>query len=129
MFNFKNNKIWRLLTNLWTVLFIAFVILNFAHANRYEYMVSPMSALYIGMLTLFVGTKEFDRWHEAQTGRHSGEIFVILWSILITVLFVFSIFLGKEHRVPSEIVAIYIAVLSIFAITQKSKRIHETRTK
>lgn len=38
---FRDEKIWRILTNIWTVAFIAFIILNFAAQDRFEYLMAP----------------------------------------------------------------------------------------
>lgn len=121
---FESEKIWRTLTNVWTVIFMVFVAVNFASRNHYDFLVSPLSILYTGILTLYVGTKEFDRWYEVHQGRHPGEWFVILWTALVFVLMAFALVWGEEYRIPSDIVAVYIAVLSLFAFTQKSKELH-----
>ncbi len=122
---FKNEKIWRVLTNFWTVIFIVFVIFDFFSKNAYDFLVVPFSVVYVAALGLYVGTKEFDRWYEIHNGRHPGELFIIAWTVLVVFLIGASIVMGKDYRVPTEIIADYIAVLSIFALTQKSKRLHE----
>ncbi|MEK7181018.1 MAG: hypothetical protein AAB738_01620 [Patescibacteria group bacterium] len=129
MSNFEDEKLWRSVTNFWTVIFLVFIVVNFATANRYEYLVGPFAALYIGVLTLYIGTKEFDRWHETHVDRHPGEVFVFAWSLIIFGTLVASLFLGSAYRIPSEIIASYIAVLSIFALTQKSKHVFEEKEK
>ena len=125
---FRDEKIWRIITNFWTALFIVFLIANFFSLDKYEYLIAPFSVVYIGVLSLYVGTKEFDRWYELHEGRHPGEIFVIVWTVVIVGLFALSFSFGSGHRVSSEVVADYIMVLSIFALTQKSKRLHKEKT-
>jgi hypothetical protein len=122
---FKNEKIWRILTNFWTIVFIVFIILDFSHKNAYDFLVPPLSVIYIGALGLYVGTKEFDRWYKIHNGRHPGELFIIAWTALIGSLICTSFILGAEYKIPPEIIAVYIAVLSIFALTQKSKGLYE----
>lgn len=122
---FQNEKIWRLLTNLWTFLFLGFVVANFFMQGKYVFLVPPFSALYIGVLTLYVGTKEFDRWYEHHDTRHPGEIFVALWSVIVIFLFGSNVVLGQRYHLDAEVVANYIAVLTIFAVTQKSKKAYE----
>lgn len=122
---FRDEKIWRMLTNIWTVAFIVFIIINFVMKDRFEYLVAPFSFVYIGLLGLYAGTKEFDRWYRLHHGRHPGEWFVIIWTGVIFCLVIFSMFLGKEYKVSSETVATYIMILSVFALTQRSKRLHE----
>ncbi|MEK7138116.1 MAG: hypothetical protein AAB787_01265 [Patescibacteria group bacterium] len=125
----QDSRIWRLITDFWTVIFLIFIIINFASADRYEYLIGPFSALYIGVLTLYVGSKEFDRWYEVYNARHPGEIFVYAWSLVVFGLFIASLFLEERYKIPSEVVACYVAVLSIFAITQKSKHVHDAKKK
>jgi hypothetical protein len=76
---------------------------------------------------LYAGTKEFDRWYEIHEGRHPGELFVLGWTILIFCLLSLSVALGKDFRVSSEAIADYIMVLSVFALTQKSKSLHRRK--
>jgi hypothetical protein len=38
-----------------------------------------------------------------------------------------SFILGKDYKISSEAVADYIMVLSVFALTQKSKRLHQEK--
>jgi len=124
---FRSEKIWRILTNFWTVIFLVFLIVNFLSFDKYESLIAPFSIIYIGVLGLFAGTKEFDRWYEIHEGRHPGEVFILLWTAVIFGLIIAKFFLGSQYKVSSEAVADYIMVLSVFALTQKSKRLHEER--
>jgi len=121
---FEGERLWRMLSDFWSFLVLAFVVLNFATKSHYDYLIVPLCILYTGILTLYVGTKEFDRWYENHRERHPGEWFVILWTVVVVGLVVASIILGPEYRVGSDVMAVYIAVLSIFIITQKSKKLH-----
>ena len=124
---FRDEKIWRILTNFWTVIFILFLVANFFLMDKYEYLIAPFSVIYVGALGLYAGTKEFDRWHELHEGRHPGELFVAAWTVVIFALIILSFVLGKDYRVSSEAIADYIMVLSVFALTQKSKSLHQRR--
>jgi len=124
---FQNEKIWRILTNFWTVIFIIFLIFDFFQLNRFEYLTVPFSVVYIGILGLYASTKEFDRWYEMHEGRHPGELFVILWTVVIFGFLGISFFSSGGYKVSSEVLADYIMVLSVFALTQKSKRLHERK--
>mgnify|MGYP001585668118 CR=1 FL=1 len=125
---FKDETIWRMLTNFWTAFFMIFLVSNFFSLDQYGFLIAPFSIIYIGVLGLYVGTKEFDRWYDLHAERHPGEWFVIIWTIVIFGLIIVSIFLGKEYKVSSEAVAVYIMVLSVFALTQKSKRLYEEKS-
>jgi len=126
---FQNEKIWRILTNFWTFIFIAFLIFDFFQFNKFEYLTVPFSVVYLGVLGLYAGTKEFDRWYEMHEGRQPGELFVILWTAVIFALLGISFFSGGGYKVSSEVLADYIMVLSVFALTQKSKQLHERKKK
>ena len=118
---------WQLVTNFWTLAYIAFIVINFLSQNAYEFLAGPFSALYIGVLSIYVGSKEFDRWHEGKQRRRRGEIFVVVFTVVMAFLLGGALFFGESYRVPSDVVATYIAVLSIFVITQKSKYWYEKK--
>ena len=119
---------WRYLTNIWTVAFVVLVISDFFTFGKYGHLLTPFSIIYGSILSIFVGTKEFDRWYNVyRSKRHPGEIFVIIWSILLLGLFIISWFWGKSYQISSDVISVYIMVLTVFAITQGSKRLHKKR--
>ncbi|MGC9598793.1 MAG: hypothetical protein ABSE18_00175 [Minisyncoccia bacterium] len=125
---FSGEQLWSTLCTSWTVVFMVFVVANFFLFNRYEPFILPLSAVYAGVLTLYAGTKEFDRWYDIHDSRHPGELFIIAWTVLIFVLAIVALFFGgRGYVLDSEVVADYIMVLSVFAITQKSKQLHRRR--
>ncbi len=120
--NLKNNpKMWRYLANFWTVVFYIFIIIDFIKNNALDKFLGPLAAIYIATLAIYAGEKEFERWHELYKGRHPGEVFIILWTILMTGLFAADFIMQKHYKMPGEITAVYIAVLGVLAITRKSK--------
>jgi hypothetical protein len=125
---FKDERVWRILCALWTVVFMAFIAADFFSFHRYENLTTPFAAVYAGILTLYAGTKEFDRWYDLHDERHPGEFFVFGWTLLIFILFIFMAFSGQTYVLPPEVIASYIMVLSIFALTQKSKQLHRRHT-
>jgi len=124
---FRDEKIWRWITNLWTLVFVLFLILNFFSKDSYDLLIAPFSVIYVGVLSLYASTKEFDRWYDFHESRHPGEWFVIGWTVVILALTVLSFILGKGYTVSPETIADYIMVLSIFALTQKSKQLHRRK--
>ena len=121
----KGEQKLKLLVNFWTLSLWALIIVDFFLKNRFDGPLGIMSAIYSAVLSLYVGTKEFKRWHQLYDGRHPGEIFIIGWTVLIFGLLLCSIFLGYEYRIPGEVVASYVVVLSVFAITQESKKLYK----
>lgn len=63
------------------------------------------------------------------SSRHPGELFVIFWTIIIFALMGAAFLSGGKYHLSSEAVAVYIMVLSVFALTQKSKSLHERKLK
>lgn len=124
---FGGEKIWRFLTYFWTIIYLPFIVFHFFSQNSLEFLVTPFSVLYVGILGLYVSTKEFDRWYAIHKGQHPGEIFVMIWTIVMLGLFLGATIFSQKYKIDNEIVAVYIAVLSIFAITQKSKRLYEKK--
>ncbi len=127
---FRTEKVWRWLCSGWTILFIVFVLFDFFSFNAFEQLMLPLSAIYAAVLTLYVGTKEFDRWYEIHDGRHPGELFIAAWTAVIVIIVGTTFITGdRRYTLEPEVVADYIMVLSIFAVTQKSKQLHRRRPK
>ncbi len=124
---FRGDRLLRLVLNTWTALILPFVIFNFFTHEVLEYLAVPVAVLYVGLLTLYVGTKEFERWYDLHHGRHPGEWFVIAWTLVMIFLFGCSIALGPEHTIHSDLVAVYVAVLTLYAFTHHSKELHRRK--
>ncbi len=127
MLIFKSERIWRTLANFWTVILIIFLVVDFFSFNKHDYLTPLFSVIYTAILSLYVGTKEFERWCDMYSGRHPGELFIIVWTVLMLFLFSATLVLGGKYTVSPEAVADYIIVLSLFALTQRSKRLCRKR--
>ena len=98
-------------------------IIDFFSFHRYDIGVSAVAVIYIGVLGLYVTSKEFYRWKgkEKFISKYRGEIYIILWTIIM-VIFVISAFITNGlFKIPNEFIATYISTLGIFAISQQSK--------
>jgi len=125
---FRDEKIWRRLTNFWTLVVMAFLIADFYLYGAYDFLIAPLSVIYIGVLGLYAGTKEFDRWYELHgLRRHPGEWFIFVWTLVIFGLIAFSFLIKDGRKVPPEAIATYIMVLSVFALTQQSKALYHRK--
>lgn len=122
-----NNAIWRFFSTFWGMFYLVVVCINFLSDNIYEHILGPLGTVYVAALAIFVGSKEFDRWHERHPGKRRGEIFVIIFTTIIFLMFVTSFIKGEIYKVSSDVSAAYIAVLSVFVISQKSKDLHEEK--
>lgn len=112
---------WRYFVNSW--LFFLFIIatLDFITDNGFSNIVGPIAAIYAASLAIYSAEKEFERWQEYYEGRHPGELYVILWTILIVLFLILTAVFHKPYHLPPEILSTYIVVLGILAITKKSK--------
>lgn len=123
----EGDRLLRAFMNLWTIIILPFIVLSFFLGEQLQFLAAPAAVLYTGMLALYVGTKEFDRWYKSHKGRHPGEWFVILWTVVIAFLFGASIIMGPEYTIHSDLIAVYIAVVSLYAFTQKSKELRSRK--
>src|SRR3989344_2622776 len=125
----SNEKLWRNLTNFWMYFFMLFLVADFFSRGGYDFLIAPFSAIYIAVLSIYVGTKEFDRWYDYYDGKHPGEISVLVWTVLMIFLFMVSAFSSTGYKISSEVVAVYIMVMSVFVLTQRSKSIYSANKK
>ena len=127
----KNKKsdfrFWRYLINFWSIILFTVAILDFYYRNVYKDFLNILAVVYISALAIYVSNKEFERWYDKHESKHPGEMFVIILTILILVLFALNFFYRGEYEVPSSIISSYIAVLTILAVTRKSKEIYEIK--
>jgi TRAP-type uncharacterized transport system fused permease subunit len=115
---------WRYLINTWTVLFFSFIVYDFIFVLPGGNSLEIISAIYIGVLAIYVGNKEFERWYNRHQGRHPGEVFVIVWTALIFSLILSGLLFKEVYKIPSCVISSYIAVLTILVITNKSKQVY-----
>jgi len=122
-------KFWRFFSSFWGVLYFIIAAISFFSETPYEYILGPLGTVYIASLGIFVGSKEFDRWHNKHSGKRRGEMFVVAFSLLMLAFFVSSFVTKGEYQITPDVTAVYIAVLSVFLIGQKSKELYGTRNK
>ena len=102
-------------------------LMNFLAQDAFGYLTPLLSIVYTAVLTLYVGTKEFERWYDMHEARHPGEFFIIVWTAVLGGMVIFQFLKGAPYKINAEATADYIMVLSVFAVTQKSKRLHAER--
>lgn len=127
MREYFSGAVWKFFSTFWGVLYLIVVGVNFFSGNQYAYVLGSLGTVYIATLSVFVGEKEFDRWHERHPGKRRGEIFVILFTVLIAGMFIFSLIYGEPYLVPPDVSASYIAVVSVFVISHKSKELYDEK--
>ncbi len=113
----------RYVLNFWTIILFVFIVYDFLEVNALEHILGPLSAIYAGLLAIYSAEKEFERWHFIHLRRHPGEVYVIMWTVLIVGLFIGEFVYKPGYTLEPEIISTYIVVLGILAITKKSKSV------
>lgn len=121
----KDDKILRILTNFWTFIALGVFTLDFFQFGKLEGVTSAIGVLYLIVLGYYTGTKEFCRWQEYHDKkRHIGELFVGIWTFLVAILFIISVF-NSSYHISGGLIALYTTVVGIFALTQHSKTLYK----
>lgn len=123
----KKINFWRYLINFWSIFFFTAIIIDLQQGNRLSGLLNVIAAIYVGVLAIYVGDKEFERWYNKHSEKHPGEIFVIIWSLIIFLLLICSLVFNNYYQIPNSIVSSYIAVLTILVVTNKSKQMYRIR--
>jgi len=118
---------WRYLINVWSLVFFAAIIYDAITGNVAEEALKVFSIIYIGALAIYVSNKEFERWYHHHRRQHPGEAFVVIWSVLVVALLLWDITAAQAYHLPETVVSSYIAVLTILAITRKSRQTYQAR--
>ena len=120
-------RIWRWLVNFWMIITCAVVVLDFFLFGKYSFLITPLTLIYISLLSVYVTSKEFQRWFLSYQGRHPGEISVVLWTVLMVLMLALNGWLGKEYHISQEVISTYLTIIGIFVISKGSKTIFRLR--
>jgi hypothetical protein len=126
-----NFRFWRRIVNFWTFVFFSAIVYDFAKANVLtdSDILLAIAGIYCASLAIYSAEKEFRRWHHMHKSMHPGETYAIIWTIFIIALIVAQAILRLPYRMPPEVSASYIAVISILAITRESKNLYKKKEK
>lgn len=113
---------WRWLANFWGIIAVIFFIVHFFKIVDLTEAIKHLAIIYISILSIFTTVKEFDRWKSPKfLSNHNGEIFVILWTVLMIVFIAMSSYDSIRFNFTGEFTATYLSVLGIYAISRKSR--------
>lgn len=123
---FGSERIWRFLAHMWMAGLIGAGEADFHLNGTLTEVLSVLSIIYVAVLAIYAGTKEFSRWNQLyKSKRHPGEISVFVWTIFMASLLIEKSIFKQGYVIPSVLISTYIAVLTIFALTMRSKSEHE----
>ena len=119
----QNLNVLRFLAGLWGWLTIIFFTIDFFSGHKYDVSISGISVIYGAILAFYVGSKEYLRWSKKKLlkSKYFGEIYVIIWTLLMVIFVVLAPFSGGYLKVPGEFTAVYLMVLSVYILSQQSK--------
>lgn len=117
---------WRYLTNFWTLVFFGCIVIDFIYDNYLDErgIILTIAAIYGAVLAIYSTEKEFKRWSDSHTTVHPGEVYIILWTILVFSIIIIDTIADKSYHIPPEVSSAYILVVGILAITKESKRLY-----
>ena len=118
---------WRHLIKFWSIVFFTVIVLDFFANNAYNDLLNILTAIYISALAIYVSNKEFERWYDKHESKHPGEIFVVAWTALVFCLFFLDFVYRRDYQMPNSIISSYIAVLTMLAVTRKSKQMYKVK--
>ncbi|MFA6095504.1 MAG: hypothetical protein WC767_01550 [Candidatus Paceibacterota bacterium] len=124
-----NFNLWRRFVNFWTFIFLSAIVYDFFNRNvlvESDIMIA-IAAIYCAALAVYSAEKEFRRWHHMHKSMHPGEVYALIWTIFIIIFIIAQASLQLEYRMPPEVSASYIAVISILAITRESKNLYKNK--
>jgi len=114
---------WKNLANLWGVTAMSIFVVDFFSYHSYEMATSSASIIYVGILTIYVGSKEYYRWKATSKfqSKYTGEIFIFIWTIVMLTFVIIAFIANGLFKIPNEFVATYIYILGVYAVSQQSK--------
>ncbi|MFA6158719.1 MAG: hypothetical protein WC763_03825 [Candidatus Paceibacterota bacterium] len=120
---------WRGLVNFWTIIFFASIVYDFLNHNILDEsnIILTIAGIYCAALAIYSAEKEFRRWNKVHDSIHPGELYALLWTILIIGIVIAQPLFHIEYKMPAEVSASYIAVISILAITRESKSFYQKK--
>lgn len=122
-------RIWRWLVNLWMAIICGVIVFDFFNFGKFSFLLSPLSLIYISLLSVYVTSKEFERWFLGYKGHHPGEIGVALWTLLMILMVIFNGWLGEKYQISQEVISTYLTVIGIFIVSKGSKLFFRFRTR
>ena len=121
------SSFWRHSANALAVVLFMLALLDWRSGNGLGLILFYASVVYVAALAVYCGEKEYERWHGYHRAEGGGEAYVLAWTLLMAGLFFFGQRAGLPYSVPPELVAAYAIVIVFFAITEKSKSVHEKK--
>lgn len=122
-----NQRILKAILNFWTILTIIIFSTDFFSGNKFDSSASVISIIYLAILGIYVGDKEYIRWKTKFISHFIGETFVVIWTAIMAIFVIIAPLSGGTYKIPAEFAIVYTSVIGIFAITQHSKSLRKNK--
>lgn len=117
---------WKRLADFWGLLALSLFTLDFFSNHRYKAAATACAIIYIAILGIFIGEKEYFRWKNIYVSKFFGEGFIILWTIVLATLIIVSA-VSKKYGLPEEMSVAYISILTFYFASLRSKQLKKMR--
>lgn len=119
----------KILLNIWTILTILTFLLDFFSGHKFNSQAGAIGIIYLAILGIYAGDKEYTRWNENFISHFLGETFIVAWTALMIMFVMIAPLSQGLLKVPAEFALVYTGVVGVFVITQRSKSLHHKRTR
>ena len=111
----------KIVLNAWTILTIALFCLDFFSGGFYDTSTTAISTIYLALLGIYGGEKEYLRWKYPFRSRFAGDLSVVVWTFLLMLFVLLTTITPGVYKIPQEFAIVYTGVVGVFAVTQHSK--------
>lgn len=122
-----NRWAFKLILNVWTVITIFIFTLDFLSGNNFDSAASAIGIIYLAILGIYAGEKEYSRWKNRFISGFLGEGFVAVWTIFMIFFVVGAPLSQGWFRIPADLAVVYTSVVGVYIITKHSKSLHKQK--
>ena len=116
-----NRWILKMILNLWTIIAMLLFSLDFLSGNKFDSSASAIGVIYLAILGIYAGEKEYSRWKSKFISNFIGETFVVIWTGLMAFFVIAAPLSSGMYKIPPEFAIVYTSVIGVFALTRHSK--------
>ncbi|MFA6410242.1 MAG: hypothetical protein WCW26_01545 [Candidatus Buchananbacteria bacterium] len=125
--SFTSRWVFKLILNSWTLVTIFIFALDFFSGGRYNSSASAIGIIYLAILSLYAGEKEYTRWKNNFISCFLGEGFVVVWTAVLIIFALTAPLSEGRFKIPAELAVIYTSVVGVYIITKRSKSLRERK--
>ncbi|RJR31699.1 hypothetical protein C4569_01960 [Candidatus Parcubacteria bacterium] len=117
---------WKRLSDFWGLFTISLFTVDFFTGGGMRQITTAIAVIYISILGIFIGEKEYLRWKNIYISKFFGEGYIILWTTILVILVIISSF-SRRYHFPEQMSVVYISVLTFYFASLRSKILKKRR--